>query len=116
MPFLGNPGRSLPYVREDQVAAHGDHGESSDDNIGLPRPLPSAGQKGKRGGGTAGSTQGGYEQQSPRSGGAGGPGNGAGSGGANSGQESHNGRRRGWLAEEDERLKEVCMRVGLEGD
>lgn len=99
-----NQSRSSP---QDPVAAmHRDHGESSDDATGLPRPLPSAGQKGKRSAGSTGSAQGGYGQESPSS--AFGLGRGAGSGsGIYSRQDRHSCGRRGWLAEEDERLKEV---------
>lgn len=82
---------------------HRDHRESSDDTMDFPKPLLSANQKGKRVASSTGNTQDEYLLQPHSS--AVGLEKGAGSGG--NGQDSHNGGRRGWSAEEDERLKEV---------
>eukprot|EP00903_Cladosiphon_okamuranus_P008416 g8092.t1 len=102
----GNPDEVPIGVPRDAVAAYRDHGESSEDTVGLPRPLPSAGRTGERGASRADITQG----VSPANGV--GLGKRAGSGGGNGGHDGQNCARRGWLAEEDERLKEAVEEFG----
>eukprot|EP00752_Nemacystus_decipiens_P010360 g9230.t1 len=101
-------------VPRDPVVAHHDHGESSDDSVGLPKPLPPPVHKGKRRASSTGNLhggQGGHGQQQPHSGSAVGPAKGAGSKG-NSVQDRHGCGRRGWLAEEDQRLKDAVDEYG----
>lgn len=87
-------------------AARADHRKSSDDTRGLPKPPLSADPKEKHAASGTMGFQGGYVQDSPpstvgveRVGGSG-----------VKEQDSHDGGRRRWSADEDDRLKEVPAR------